>query len=467
MDTRLISALCTVCLAFMSGILQIYACCKFISLRSMLVIQKRYPKLITIEAIAVIIYLILVVPFYMNSTGHYTNFGNKNLEKYLWGPRSIAFLCFCPMQHLIWWLELSRLWLISYNLHYLNALKNEKWKSQIDANIANNDWYIRNKNKYGNARRVVPVAMIWWLVIVTLIDIGYYFDFRLGTVINSIFYLQGVAIAVFIYYRCRNYYILQDNLLFYYEFKATMTIWLVLLPLFFIGATIRFVSLETTMQIISSNIIGFTAIFSLFAPSLLSTLWIPLKFIASRKQQSQTLVTIKKSIEMSITDDELDAVNPDAFYNTELLDTLKNQQQFERFIQFMFRDFSSEAMLGYIEMVQFKECFVKEMDYKKEIDCIYVNSLYENVPKSSIVYDGKDDMKGIERMKRVADKLCDKYIRIGSEYEVNIAWSLRKKLIALAENNWNMEMKDFISVFDRVLYDLFAFMKQSFERFMY
>ena len=150
-----------------------------------------------------------------------------------------------------------------------------------------------------------------------------------------------------------------------------------------------------------------------------------------------------------------------------LFEILKNEQQFELFIQFMFRDFSSEAILGYIEMVQFKECFVKEMDYKEAVDCIYTNSLYANVPKSSIVYDDKSDNKGIERMKRVASRLCDKYIRIGSEHEVNIAWRVRKKLISLNDRGWNMETKDFISVFDEVLSDLFWFMRQSFERFRY
>ena len=107
------------------------------------------------------------------------------------------------------------------------------------------------------------------------------------------------------------------------------------------------------------------------------------------------------------------------------------------------------------------------MEYKEVFGCIYMNSLYENVPKSSIVYENKNEKKGIERMKKVAGCLCDKYIRIGSEHEVNIAWRVRKKLISLNDRGWNMETKDFISVFDEVLNDLFWFMRQSFERFRY
>merc|ERR1711971_239751 len=150
--------------------------------------------------------------------------------------------------------------------------------------------------------------------------------------------------------------------------------------LFIVGVVLRRIAFEE----IGSNVIGCAGVFSVSLPSLLSTLWIPHKLMVLNQKYDQALVS-PRAIEMSATRSDVSMRYHGAFH-MELLATLKNEQQFERFIQFMFRDFSSEAMLGFIEMVQFKECFVKEMQFNEELDCIYMHSLYENVPKSSIVY---------------------------------------------------------------------------------
>merc|ERR1711971_1249404 len=52
--------------------------------------------------------------------------------------------------HFIGDIEACRLWLISFDLHHLHASTNAEWKSKIDASVANENWYLRNKNKYGN-----------------------------------------------------------------------------------------------------------------------------------------------------------------------------------------------------------------------------------------------------------------------------------------------------------------------------
>ena len=37
----------------------------------------------------------------------------------------------------------------------LTKIRNEKWKSQIDKNIANNDWYIKHGNTFENQQKVI------------------------------------------------------------------------------------------------------------------------------------------------------------------------------------------------------------------------------------------------------------------------------------------------------------------------
>merc|ERR1712003_173997 len=122
-----------------------------------------------------------------------------------------------------------------------------------------------------------------------------------------------------------------------------------------------------------------------------------------------------KSVEMTA-----DGAHDEAPDKPKLLEILRDEEQFELFIQFMFRDFTSEAILGFIEMVQFKECFVDEMEFADSVDCAYMHSLYDNVPKSSIVYDDSCRDEGMERMKKIAHGICNKYIKVGSEYEVNL-----------------------------------------------
>lgn len=434
--------------------------------------------MIITEAIAVIIYLFIVFPLFMNAA-EATNFGSVSVQPYLWGNKSIAFQSANPFIYFIGLLEMSRLYLISFNLHFLNASKNEKWKSQIDTSIANKNWYIRNKQRYGNPRKAVTFFMLVWLIVAVTVDISYYIDYNIGTIANACFFFSGISTIFFIYWQCRHYHALDDNLLFHYEFRATVIIWVLSVVFFVIAEALRIISGDKyEWKLIAGIINGIVSVFASVAPSLLSTLWIPRKFAGLASGHRETLVSMTIGIEMG-HDTDNGTVNCDAGQDEtmnsssdrKLFSVLKNEQRFEKFVQWMYRDFSSEAILGFIEMVQFKKCFVEEMDYQNwdSSGCLYMDSLYTNVPKSSIVY--SDDAyeangKGMERMKRVAHRLCDKYVRVNAEFEVNIAYKLRKKISLIADGDFCVSGDEFFKLFDRVLDDLFTFMRQSFERYM-
>lgn len=442
-------------LGVIAGFLQICASIHFHSICSLLAIKKRYPKIIILESIAVIVFMLIIRPL----------FTNHNFQAFEIGNSVISFILFLfapPFIFFILDMEIARLWLISYNLHYLNASKNEKWKSLIDQNIVNKNWYIRNKQKYGNPKTVLTVAIAHWLFVSIIVDMAYCVDWRIfGTLSNSFFYLTSLCFLYFIYYKCRNYKQLKDNLLFFYEFKATIVIWSISLAVYLVA---EMVNIFGGPLLVKATIYSFVSLFSLSAPSLLSTAWIPYKLAASHRRNNSLLkseahMKTMESVELSSSKCSENGNKQKVF------EILKDQKQFERFIQFMFRDFSSEAMLGYIEMVQFKERFVGEMEINENIVCPYMNLLYVNVPKSSIVYGVDSNKNGIEKMKVIASKLCEKYIHAGSEYEVNIAWRLRTKIVSLNDSDWNLDLKNFVSIFDEVLDDLFRFMRQSFERF--
>eukprot|EP01084_Bolivina_argentea_P137312 241823_1 len=120
-----------VAIAYILAFIQIYGCYHFKSIQSLLIIQKRYPQLVLIESYVVIVYLTISVPFWTNSNYKATNFGLSPSQYSIFEVITAHWMV-TPVYHFILIIELSRLWLVSYNLHYLHSSKNQQWKSQID-----------------------------------------------------------------------------------------------------------------------------------------------------------------------------------------------------------------------------------------------------------------------------------------------------------------------------------------------
>lgn len=84
-----------------------------------------------------------------------------------------------------------------------------------------------------------------------------------------------------------------------------------------------------------------------------------------------------------------------------------------------------------------------------------------------------DEMGAVQEAKRSlrvkAKKLFDKYISVGAEYEVNIAWTQREGLRKLFQaGNGKMDsfgFADFIDLFDGVCNEMYKLMRDSYDRF--
>ena len=146
------------------GILQIYGLYRFMSIQILLIIKKRYPKLVIAEGICAILVLLLLNPLHANLMANATNFGiHRHIFHYIEIAASIAIP---PAAYLVANLEAMRLWLIYFRLNYLKH--NEKWKSIIDNTHTEKDWFIRKKNTYGNPKYILPRMMIYYLFSVTV-----------------------------------------------------------------------------------------------------------------------------------------------------------------------------------------------------------------------------------------------------------------------------------------------------------
>ena len=148
--------------------------------------------------------------------------------------------------------------------------------------------------------------------------------------------------------------------------------------------------------------------------------------------------------------------------------TLQNKRKFELFIQWMYKEFSAEAGLCFIELVQFKKAlidFLKKKDKGSKFDTALVDLLNDGVPQSSIVFVDEYGVDGIAKFKSIAHRLFQKYIRQGAEFEVNISFVMRLEYTRTDENGWNMEAMDLVQVFDNVIKEMLGFMRQSFFRY--
>ena len=468
----------TLVISSLLAIVQIYACYHFKSLRSLIIIRKRYPNLVLTEAVVVLISLLTALPLWSNWLFGGTTFG-MTPEAYN-AFLKVEVTLVSPMVHFIYTIEVCRLWLISFNLHYLHSSQNEKWKTQIDASFAQKDWYLKHRDTFGNEQYLIQRALVYYLFIaieivaVYLVTLFTSPDLRwiwIANLNNGILFLVSMSMALYIYYKCRNYHMLNDSLYFWYEIRTTAAIWAFSIVCYFViwALYFFFYSAPIITPIISAMFVS-VAIFSVVAPSLLSTLFIPRKILKSniwRKESFDPDLYVQNSIaSMSSSPNDID---PDSL--TDLLHhTLQNEDRFELFIQWMNREFSSEAALCFIEMVQFKQCFMdyirqKDGSISHDYDTKYIDLLYDAVPKSSIVFVKISDHVGIAKFKLIAHLLFDKYIKENAEFEINISHLLRAKYAKLDEQNWSMKQDEFVRVFEKVVVEMLFFMGQSFNRY--
>ena len=102
------------------------------------------------------------------------------------------------------------------------------------------------------------------------------------------------------------------------------------------------------------------------------------------------------------------------------------------FMSHLAQEFSLELALSLIEFIQFKSYL--EMNMNIHLDDGNTISfcsmrLCEDIPKSSIVYDTAHDHKWKAR------ELYNKYIRIGSNYEINVHSEIRAELAMMFEKS--------------------------------
>ena len=151
---------------FLSGtclcmcLLQIVGIYFFVKLRGLTIIEKRYPQLVVLEAVVTSLNFAVVYPIWISYGYEYPI--SAEWWSYLCLILSGYTYQIAPI------IETCRIWLISYNLHYLHSSQNRQWNLQIDASYAEKDWYLQNRGKWGNEKYVVRLGFIYYIVASTV-----------------------------------------------------------------------------------------------------------------------------------------------------------------------------------------------------------------------------------------------------------------------------------------------------------
>ena len=143
-------------------ILQIVGIVLFCRLRGLTIIEKRYPRLVVVEAAVTCFNFAVMYPAWISYTYEYPDISAE------WWP-SLCLITFSITYQIAPTIETFRIWLISYDLHYLHSSQNRQWKSQIDASYAEKDWYLQNRGKWGNEKYIVRLGFTYYIVASTVV----------------------------------------------------------------------------------------------------------------------------------------------------------------------------------------------------------------------------------------------------------------------------------------------------------
>jgi len=395
------SILCAV--LFIAQTIGVY---QFMSRRHFWIIKKRYPKIVQTQTFVVLFVLLVAAPLLsidqmriyedcnVYSEAHSESVREGSCQRLEHWIHFIAIIC-RPSFCFVAYLETARLWVISYDLNILKSAQNEEWGSQLTSRFSKNDFYLKNRTKWGNAWWVLPRVLSTWLLVTALtvtVDLvemdwtpyhraivqrsAHALCHTLPLVSSAIIFLKSTKVP-------QEWF---DGLKLQIEFRGTIIL---------VMATAAAYGVVVVLEILGFHdeawcLIIFTMIFAVSMPSLLSTLWIPLQ-IGNGGQWGGAVDIGRIDVTHGVFGDHQKTRN----IRKELLETFHNAQKLDILMHWMGQEFCIESMLCLIEMAQFKEHLIEHIERRNrrfaEQNAIRNRfRFHERVPLSSIVFSVAD-----------------------------------------------------------------------------
>eukprot|EP01083_Nonionella_stella_P093740 262820_1 len=459
------------CSGILVSPLLLYYLRRFYRRKDELFISIRYPRLVLITCILTVITsivlsslnsLILISP--LKHTHH-------SIHKLV---ASIQNAVSCLLLYSINWLFITRVWLMSYDLHYSNSNVNKQWKSHLDPSLIDKDFWLKHKQKCGSITYVSRLTFVANCIFTTLsvvtvhLHIGSSHATMNALYVHATLHLGIVILLLALYATVRS---VLD--LFYLKWEILMHVISKLLAMLCAFGANRMYKLEDdTLSLIGLVLRMNAGIIAYVTAAFASTWWIMRK--------------------LDGTFNDSYSQHPNHHKSRQLQRILLDAEHFELFVQHLAREFSVETILAFIEMVQFKHIINSKFDVNlgrmdsdigitSEQTDIYFDfyqcdiTTNKAIPKSALVYKTstkQSDHDDLKPFVRIAHGLYHKYIQIGSELEVNISGECRDIYVDEMECGVDvfldhpMEAIDLFEYFDLCIEEMYCLLATSCARFL-
>eukprot|EP01083_Nonionella_stella_P025479 70142_1 len=459
--TVLVAIEFAICIAVLPPM--IYSIIRFRQLSYSIMIQKRHPNLLRIEAVLIVLIYAIVFPFMALDWSYLQQFEGTTQSTFtLINSTIYPPISFGNLLIILW-----RFWHILYDLKYASSQKNSEWKYYLDPNLVENNFWLTKRKTFGSPRYTKTPVIIFYCVNILLIvsvyhatiDTEYTWIAHCTSLFSHGLVIVGMVIIMTQVPKFKDDFFIKDELKI---IAMSLLINQGFTCIIIVCGALFDLSLILLCGVFSASIV-------IFMSGASSFWWIPRKIRAKENENGEVKRTgfDTKSYGLS--------------------HVLCNGKTFKMFMQHLCHEVSTESLLCFVEIVQFKHALKERFDIV-DSDAIPNEATYADkyqwfggVCLSAIIRDGFADVSKyeenevqlalIDEAKDVCLRLFRKYVEVAAELTVNISGEDRARLLDLMsdESVWremNIAPKELYCLYDDVAMSMINLMHGSFMRFV-
>ena len=400
----------------------------------------------------------------------------------LWIPPALAYSL----------LTLSRLWLLVFDIRSSISVSNVEWKKLVTKNmktLRKEEWYIKHRPSLGNMtyllKRAICTAIMVSILGITL-KVLYMLEimrFKAYIFVTLMYFICFTIAIVAMYWKIPHFH---DTFHIHRELQLLTYTAFIGLIAYADNETVNIlIGTKPYDQIINCAI----HIYAAFFISFIQSYWVLRQF---RVQEALTPISIPPvSLRLQVpggsnSRHSLSIVKRrDSFkVPDDVRAILKDESFLNRFADHLITEYSTECLLSLIEFQQFKQRVIDKLKVKETSGKDVWVEFSGTIPQSDIVNGQQKTctttaVVPVDTVVRVdtppestvwmqkACALYEKYVKVGSEFEINIPSKMRLALQESMsdEERYNMSAVELAMVFDGAMVEMLRLLQYSVVRF--
>ena len=366
----------------------------------------------------------------------------------------------------VWWSLYSLIlknWFIYYKYHFTYYTIESEWLQLINSKLSSNqNWFIKNSYKYGNISYMSRIIGIPCIILASICNLGAVLT--IISLMNGSFLMLLLSLSLatipcippalfYVFIVCKTPSF-NDTFHIHWESKIHSKILLVWAVVF--ALTNGSVMIDKHAMIFGSPILN--ALFFLL-------IYVSTTIIINKNVQNQHPVS---------KDDNGDAT---------LKKVLSNQDSIHLFMIHLSKEYSMECLLSWIEFTQFQNYIEPQLNMDVPIQSTHLKNVdptipstipmseiietKENIPTNVVCTSVEDEKIYFAKIK--AHKIYNKYIKVDSEFEINIHSSHRETVTNILHDldfliSYYITMDDLCTLFEELKQEMMILLKWSLFR---